>query len=174
MPSDASLESFDWRVSRAHVATDGPFSKFPDVDRTLLVLNGAGLRLAGAPFGAVELTPDSLPFPFDGGADVTATLTDGPIDDLNVMTRSRRARHEVTRRTITETCELLARGDALVVFVQSGEISLGGEAVLAGDAVLSENGMVVLGAASTPGARVVVVNLWTLPSRDDGPPFRTS
>ena len=39
-PADA--EAFAWRVSRAAVASDGAFSAFPGVDRTLLVLPGGG------------------------------------------------------------------------------------------------------------------------------------
>src|SRR5690348_16103916 len=44
-PEGASLDAFDWRVSMARVASSGPFSRFPGVDRTLAVLAGGGMRL---------------------------------------------------------------------------------------------------------------------------------
>ncbi|MBV9975040.1 MAG: HutD family protein, partial [Hyphomicrobiales bacterium] len=34
-PEGAGLDEFDWRISMARVATDGPFSRFAGVDRTL-------------------------------------------------------------------------------------------------------------------------------------------
>jgi len=34
-PQGAGLADFDWRVSMATVASDGPFSVFPGIDRTL-------------------------------------------------------------------------------------------------------------------------------------------
>ncbi|MBM7325185.1 HutD family protein, partial [Agrobacterium sp. S2] len=33
-PAKASMADFDWRISMANVAQDGPFSIFPGVDRT--------------------------------------------------------------------------------------------------------------------------------------------
>ena len=33
-PAGAPLDSFDWRLSMARVAADGPFSLFPGVERT--------------------------------------------------------------------------------------------------------------------------------------------
>ena len=34
-------DEFDWRLSVAEVATDGPFSQFPGIDRLLVLLSGA-------------------------------------------------------------------------------------------------------------------------------------
>ena len=46
-PADADLASFVWRVSVAEVTQDGPFSPFAGVDRTLVLLTGAGMKLEG-------------------------------------------------------------------------------------------------------------------------------
>ena len=35
-PPGAALDDFDWRLSMARVETDGPFSAFPGIDRTLV------------------------------------------------------------------------------------------------------------------------------------------
>jgi environmental stress-induced protein Ves len=84
-PPGAGMDDFDWRVSLADVAADGPFSAFMGVDRVLTVVEGQGLvlDLEG------QATPlDVLsPFAFPGEATVAARLTAGPIRDLNVMVR---------------------------------------------------------------------------------------
>src|SRR5215208_142099 len=47
-PPGAGLDDFQWRVSVARVARNGPVSSFEGVGRTLAILDGAGLRLDGA------------------------------------------------------------------------------------------------------------------------------
>ena len=44
-PPGAGTASFVWRVSVADIAQDGPFSAFPGIDRTLVLLSGRGMRL---------------------------------------------------------------------------------------------------------------------------------
>ncbi len=96
-PEGASLGDFDWRISTAHVAGDGAFSSFPGIDRTLAVLSGGGIHLAFADGAAVTLDRGSQPFAFDADRAVTGLLVAGPIDDLNIMSRRGRWRHEVGR-----------------------------------------------------------------------------
>lgn len=91
-PETAGLSDFDWRVSIARVDGDGPFSAFPGIDRTLTLLSGGSMALNGH-----VLTPDSAPFAFDGGEAVQASVTGGPVHDLNVMTRRGRFSHSVAR-----------------------------------------------------------------------------
>src|SRR4029077_9426905 len=59
-PAGASLEAFDWRVSMARVTSDGPFSDFASVDRTLAVVKGNGLVLT---------TGENAPVTLSSGAD---------------------------------------------------------------------------------------------------------
>lgn len=96
-PEGAGLDAFDWRISMATVAVDGPFSSFPGVDRTLSILQGAGLVLHGLGPQAVRLDGATEPFPFPADAAVSARLVDGPVIDLNVMTRRGRSRNVVRR-----------------------------------------------------------------------------
>jgi environmental stress-induced protein Ves len=84
-PPGAGLDAFDWRISLADVAADGPFSTFPGVDRILTVIAGDGLVLE-IDGRTTPLEPDA-PFAFPGEAAVAARLTVGPIRDLNVMVR---------------------------------------------------------------------------------------
>jgi environmental stress-induced protein Ves len=84
-PPGANMTSFDWRVSFADVATDGPFSAFPGVDRVLTVVEGDGLVLEVE--GAAVRPEPCAPFAFAGETALAARLTAGPIRDLNVMVR---------------------------------------------------------------------------------------
>lgn len=143
-PNGAVLDNFDWRISTAQVNAAGPFSAFPGIDRSLAVLQGAGLVLHiddGTPF---MLTSANNPLPFTGEQRVHAELIDGPILDFNVMTRRGRYTHMLHamqidgRRQIDRQADLVfiycARGGAVHCRSAAGEeISLS-----AGDAVLAD------------------------------------
>ncbi|WP_411035316.1 HutD family protein [Shinella sp. BYT-45] len=98
-PEGAGLSDFGWRVSMATVASDGPFSVFPGIDRTLAVLSGDGMALAIEGLGERLLTPQSAPLAFPADAPTTARLTGGPVTDLNVMTRRGRFVHVLNHHT---------------------------------------------------------------------------
>lgn len=118
-PPGASLDSFDWRISMAHVASEGPFSRFAGIDRTLAIIEGAGLRLS-VDGRAVELTIRSSPFAFPGEAETRATLLSGAITDLNVMTRRDRYTHRVARLAAPADWVASSEAAILVVFCGSG------------------------------------------------------
>jgi environmental stress-induced protein Ves len=73
-------------VSLAEVAADGPFSAFPDVDRTLTVVEGAGMDLTvGGERRLVNTRYE--PRHFRGDVPTDCRLLDGPVVNLNVMWR---------------------------------------------------------------------------------------
>lgn len=73
-----------WRLSRASVVEDGPFSIFPGVERNLTVLTGPGFRLNGQ---GIELEARPfIPVAFAGDVPVTASDVSAPSDDFNIMT----------------------------------------------------------------------------------------
>jgi environmental stress-induced protein Ves len=111
-PEGASLSDFGWRVSMATVASDGPFSVFPGIDRTLAVLSGDGMALSIEGLGDRLLTLEATPLAFPADAPTTARLTGGPITDLNVMTRRGVFRHTLVRHEA---------GDAQTLPESSGE-----------------------------------------------------
>ncbi len=119
-PADAGLDDFDWRVSMATVRADGPFSIFADIDRTLSVLQGAGLRLAVADRSPQVLTSASAPYAFRADVAASASLVDGPITDLNVMSRRGRLRHAVTRLQASSSLSLESATDDALLFCASG------------------------------------------------------
>lgn len=96
-PEGASVDTFDWRISMAPVVSDGPFSVFPDIDRTLSILTGDGMMLSVEGMMPTILGRKSVPFSFAGDAKTEAVLQAGPITDLNVMTRRGRFSHRVMR-----------------------------------------------------------------------------
>jgi uncharacterized protein len=87
-PTDAGLADFDWRISIAEVEAGGPFSSFPGVDRTIVLIDGEWMALTvdgrRHRFGLRE------PFSFDGESETMCEVA-GPSRDLNVMTRRGRA-----------------------------------------------------------------------------------
>ena len=116
-PASAGLGDFDWRVSMATVAADGPFSIFEGIDRTLTILSGAGMALCIDRKPAVHITSSSTPLAFAADVPVEATLTDGPITDLNVMTRRGRYAHRVERLAIEGNDTFSSVGENRILLV---------------------------------------------------------
>ncbi|MBI0327875.1 HutD/Ves family protein [Burkholderia plantarii] len=86
-PPGASLDTFAWRVSVADVARPGPFSRFPGVDRTLVLLSGAGMTLVDEDGARQVLAAPLDRLAFAGETPLAAELADGPTRDFNLMTR---------------------------------------------------------------------------------------
>ena len=93
-PANAGLDRFIWRASIADIECAGPFSVFHDVDRTLALLQGAGLVLHGAG-EPLELRAHYEPVEFAGDIPLECSLTDGPVRDFNLMVCRTHARGEV-------------------------------------------------------------------------------
>ncbi|MGH7186208.1 MAG: HutD/Ves family protein, partial [Pseudomonadota bacterium] len=74
-----------WRLSIADVGRDSPFSPFPGIDRTIMVIEGNGMELTVEGFGTRQLDRPFEPFAFSGDAKTTCRLIDGPIRDFNLM-----------------------------------------------------------------------------------------
>lgn len=127
-PPAASLDEFDWRISLAQVDRDGPFSRFPNVDRTLVVVSGAMTLREGERL--LALTSQSQPFVFAGEQSIAVTLNGGPTVDFNVMTRRSRARHSVRREVFEHTTEVSGTDrHTVVLFALESGLSVAGEAL---------------------------------------------
>ncbi len=72
-----------WRISRADVGQDGPFSNFAGLERILTVVSDGSMVL-DYEGGALQARPWQ-PVRFDGELPIFARLTDGPLTDLNLM-----------------------------------------------------------------------------------------
>ena len=138
-PAHATLAGgFHWRVSRARVASDGPFSILPGVDRSLWLLAGNGVRL-DVDGREVVLAQPLQRYDFAGEVPIRASLLAGPIEDLNVMTArahvcasaqvlelARDGRHEV------------APAPQRLVVVLAGAVRCADAEAIAGDALRSD------------------------------------
>jgi len=139
-PDGAGMAAFAWRVSVAEVAQDGPFSRFPGVDRTLVLLAGNGIRLAGA--GApLDLRTLYEPVTFTGEAELDCVLADGPVRDFNLMVRRAAATGEII--VVREGGQAIAPAQAYVCYAAAGT----SECLIAGyppQVVAPEHSLVVL------------------------------
>lgn len=94
-PPGAGMEDFLWRVSVAEVDSAAPFSAFPGIDRSIVLLEGAGFHMQLDGGLTHALTEPFAPFAFPGEAQVTVTLAGGPTRDFNLMTRRAQAQGRV-------------------------------------------------------------------------------
>jgi environmental stress-induced protein Ves len=124
-PPGASLEAFDWRLSLAQVDRDGPFSRFVNVDRTLVLLSGAmTLHLHDRRIDLVR----NEPFAFEGERAIEATVGGGSTLDFNVMTRRGRASHSVRRESFSKQDHVETRaGSTVVLFALERGLIVDGE-----------------------------------------------
>jgi environmental stress-induced protein Ves len=128
-----------WRLSLAEIAADGPFSTFPDVDRLLTVVAGAGIDLTidGAEPRRLD-RGDSIQF--RGEAASGCALVAGPTRDLNLMVDRRVARLVPGN----EERRMMAAADDTIVLYALEEVALRIEAerrvVAAGDAIIGAGG----------------------------------
>jgi environmental stress-induced protein Ves len=128
---------FDWRISVAEIEGDCEFSRFPGVDRGIVVIAGAGFTLDvdGAP--PVVLRAGGPPHAFAGDVAARCTVAGGPSRAFNVMTRRGRLAHGLS---ICSEGQALARpaGAGWAVYAISGAARVGGRALAAGEAAIVE------------------------------------
>lgn len=74
-----------WRISMADVSTAGPFSHFAGYDRVLVLLKGHGLILSFEDRANCELRERFDYAEFPGDIKTFATVSDGPVQDFNVI-----------------------------------------------------------------------------------------
>ncbi|MEK0044333.1 environmental stress-induced protein Ves [Escherichia albertii] len=113
---------FNWRASIASIATNGEFSLFPGMERSVTLLEGGEICLESTDRFSHTLKP-LQPFAFSADQVVKAKLTEGQMSmDFNVMTRLDicKAKVRIADRTFTT---FGSRGG--VVFVISGAWQLG-------------------------------------------------
>ncbi|MGR8011149.1 HutD/Ves family protein [Streptomyces hypolithicus] len=150
-PDGAGTDGFEWRVSLADVTADGPFSTFPGVDRTLTVVEGAGMDLT---VGGERHLVDARDTPrrFPGDVPTHGRLLDGPVVNLNAMHR-RDGRTDMLVSVIRGRLPISVPAGAMTLIVAlEGPARLVAEGVVLGryDAVL------VAARAGDPGRPVAL------------------
>lgn len=157
---EAAAGDFHWRLSMATVASDGPFSVFPDVDRSLAVLDGLGMELTIAVDPPVRLTSESDPFGFAGDRPAHARLLGGPVVDLNIMTVRDRCRHAMRRARVPRGDTLRLGHEHHLVLVEAGAVEASSHhatAMLAArDTLIASGGAVELAPMGSAATLIVI------------------
>lgn len=125
-PPGASVAlGFDWRLSIATVASDGPFSAFPQHDRIIMLLSGDGMTLAFADGEVARLERAFQPLHFRGDRAAHCRLTGGACEDLNLMVAH--ASHECAAAVIADGAWLgdAPRDATRLVFMLHGAAACG-------------------------------------------------
>ncbi|MCX7318304.1 MAG: HutD family protein [Hyphomicrobiales bacterium] len=160
-PADATLDDFDWRISMAHVASDGPFSSFATIDRTLLVLEGNGIDLSVDARAPVRIDRDTI-HSFPGDQPTAARLVAGPITDLNVMTRRDVLSHYVQRVRISGHEEYVIDTQTIII-VERGQLEVASptSTILldAHDAVIADPSVKILTLSTRVDTCIVAIRL---------------
>ena len=163
-PPTASLAKGDflWRLSSARIEKASPFSMFPAHERVLVVLNGAGIRMAhtfepGEPEDVNEVPPRQ-PYEFPGDIQSRCELMDGPITDFSVFTRTGEVGTEVRVEKITtdEPFHWQAEGKWNFVFVMEGSIESPEGLLEQGDTYSTGPSEVILHSGSTNSVLLLV------------------
>jgi len=156
-PPGATLEGgFLWRLSTAEVAVSGPFSPFPGVDRTLMLLAGGGLELDHGGHGLQRLERPLEPVSFPGEWPTFGRLQDGPCRDFNVMTARGGARHGLTVLHLGRKQVPLPRAEVRAAYCVRGRITLGGDLLDEGGLRVDTGGAELWARAENPSVLVVV------------------
>ena len=118
-PQGAGLDSFGWRVSIATIAAAGPFSVFAGIDRSIMLLEGDGVRLFTHD-GRIDRRLDvpQQPFAFSGDDAIDCTLLGGASNDFNVMTRRGQWRADV--RVLDHAAVIEAAPHGVLLTVRGG------------------------------------------------------
>jgi len=157
-PEGAGLDDFSWRASIATIAAPGPFSVFEGVDRSIMLLEGDGVRLF-TPDGRTDHRLDAphRPFTFSGDEAIDCALLGGASNDFNIMARRGRWRAEVQVLAEPSVVEPAPHG---VLLALRGTWRLNGEARAEGEGVYwAEDAQAWQAVPEDEGARLAAVRI---------------
>jgi hypothetical protein len=137
-------DRFDWRVSIATVASDGPFSRFAGYDRHILCIEGEGFDLRGGPNGEIAVLPDLVARRFSGDWEVFGCLRSGTCRDFNLIARRDLYRSSLTSHRLSGALRLANQEAWRLVYILEGSAETDGAKLATGAALLLEAGDAVL------------------------------
>jgi hypothetical protein len=159
-PPGATLDGgFHWRISMADVGVSGPFSPFPGVDRTLMLLRGGGMELDHGPQGVQRLERTLEPLSFSGDWNTQGRLLDGPCRDFNVLSARDHARHALTILRLGRNPVALPEAPRLLVIGLEGRAQVAGEGLEPMELLEWEGASGLEARALDEGAVVAVVEI---------------
>ena len=125
-PEGAGWDAFNWRVAIADINKSGPFSQFPGVDRSIVLLDSARdsemkLTIAGK---AQRMQPRVF-VDFPGEAETSGDLFGAPVRDFNIMSRRGVVRHRRGWHSLSPNALYRMGGsDRRIIYVVSGTADL--------------------------------------------------
>ncbi len=137
LPHPRDPGRFFLRLSIATVATSGPFSSFPGVDRTLVLLDGEGVALSFGGGPEVLLDRPLRPLSFPGEAPVEARLLGGAIRDFNLMVdRDVGSASLRVLRLAPHDAQRIEASGPLLIHLLAGQLQVDGEPMIAHETLL--------------------------------------
>lgn len=118
-----NLDNFDWRLSIATVAEDGPFSNFKGYDRNLVLIEGNGLTLTHDVIHTDRLAQILDFATFDGGSHTQGEIINGTIKDFNIMTARSRCSAKVNTYK-SETSISITTSDLTFIYSLSNDTEI--------------------------------------------------
>jgi environmental stress-induced protein Ves len=141
-PAGAGMDDFLWRASVAEVDSAAPFSAFPGIDRTIVLLDGAGFTMRLDDGRVHALTEPFAPFAFPGEASVSVTLAGGPTRDFNLMVRRGHARGRL--QVLRGPGSYVLDAAAVLVYAARGAVDTADGRLREGDAWQDGGGRIAL------------------------------
>ena len=121
-PEGAGWDTFRWRVGIADIRRSGPFSSFPGIARSIMLLEcpaGSGMRLT------IDSREIDLPLhrfvDFAGEETTTGTLLGEPVRDFNVMSRRERVQHRCGFQDLAASLPFTIAGESTFAHVIAGD-----------------------------------------------------
>jgi environmental stress-induced protein Ves len=164
-PSGASLDSgFLWRLSMAEVGVSGPFSRFDGYDRTLLLLEGRGMRLEFDQGEPVQLDRLLEPAAFRGERLTSGILLDGPCRDFNIITQRARCLHRLETLHLDTRSRPIFQAPLRFIFCAKGMARLNAIELSAMELLRVEDGTQTLEASARGPAGAVIIAIGITPA----------
>ena len=165
-PEGANWDVFNWRVAIADIRASGPFSRFPGIDRSIVLLENPkdarrseiSLDIDG---NKVRMVPREF-IDFSGDAETHCELNGPPALDFNVMSRRDAIKHRRGWKSVSAN-ELFRLGgtDQRFVYVVSGEAELinavSARTVAAGETLVASGDETLVLRGGENGAQLVWV-----------------
>lgn len=132
---------FSWRLAKARIDADVPFSIYPGMDRVFMQLQGNGLDLEFEGGCVIKVHESFVPHSFSCDVPLNCKLLDGPCLDLNLFTVRGRFHSEVSVVEVEGRQEIALGGATSVFLALTGSCRLtgGGMSIelAAGDAAVA-------------------------------------
>lgn len=144
-------QDFDWRISIADIASNGPFSTFAGYDRVIGLLEGVGMELRFDAADPVRLERRLQFARFAGEWKTEGVLIAGAVRDFNVIAKRDTVRADVLHRPLVGPM-VFFRDTAWFVYLADGMA----EARCGGESISLEAGASLLLPAESGGQRVVI------------------